>query len=147
MGEAEIGISDRPARLRLGDPGREREHLLDWERAIDDGGHLRKCIVCGCDSLYRNRSTPRLTVIVVVLALSVVAVGLAGYGTPPVLVAALVLVAAVDLVFLLRADWQLTCYRCRSTFRGMPIARYHRGWDVRTQRRVDGADQPSPGSS
>jgi hypothetical protein len=50
-------------------------------------------------------------------------------------------------VLWLRSEWRLTCYRCRSTFRGMPIARYHRGWDARTQRRIDAADQPSPGSS
>jgi hypothetical protein len=147
LGQAEVSLEERPARLRVGKPGEEREHFLDWERAIDDAGQLRKCVLCGCDTLYRNRSTPRLTVIVAVLALSVVAVGLAGYVTPWALVATLLVVAAVDLVLWLRSEWRLTCYRCRSTFRGMPIARYHRGWDARTQRRIDAADQPSPGSS
>jgi hypothetical protein len=147
LGDAEVSLDERPARLRLGKAGQERELFLDWERAIDDGGHLRKCILCGCDTLYRSRSMPRLTVIVVVLALSVVAVGLAGYGTPPTLVAALVVVTAIDVVVWLRSEWRLTCYRCRSTFRGMPLARYHRSWDARTQRRIDGANQPSPGSS
>jgi len=147
LGDAEVSLDERPARLRLGEPGREREHFLDWERAVDDGGHLRKCVLCGCDTLYRSRSTPRLTVIVAVLALSVVAVGLAGYGTPSLLVAALLVVAAIDVVLWMRLEWRLTCYRCRSTFRGMSIARYHRVWDARTQRRIDAADQPSPGSS
>jgi len=147
LGDAEVSLDERPARLRLRDAGREREHFLDWERAVDDGGHLRKCILCGCDTLYRSRSMPRLTVIVAVLALSVVAVGLAGYGTPPILVAALLIVTAIDVVLWARSEWRLTCYRCRSTFRGMSIARYHLGWDARTQRRIDGANQPSPGSS
>lgn len=147
LGDAEVSLDERPARLRLGEPGREREHFLDWEQAVDDGGHLRKCVLCGCDTLYRSRSTPRLTVIVAVLALSVVAVGLAGYGTPSILVAALLIFAAIDVVLWMRLEWRLTCYRCRSMFRGMPIARYHLGWDARTQRRIDGANQPSPGSS
>jgi hypothetical protein len=145
LGSAEVSLDERPARVRLGEAG--TEHFLDWERAIDDGGHLRKCIVCGCDALYRNRSTPRLTVIVVVLALSVVAVGLAGYGTPPLLVGAMVLALVADLVLRALGRWRLSCYRCRSTFAGMPIARYHRGWDARTQRRIDAAAQASAGSS
>jgi hypothetical protein len=145
LGEAEVSLDERPARVRLGEPA--VEHFLDWERAIDDGGHLRKCIVCGCDALYRNRSLPRLTLIAVALGLSVVAVGLAGYGTPPVLAGALVAAIVADLVLRVLGRWQLSCYRCRSTFRGMPIARYHHRWDARTQRRVDAAAQPSPGSS
>jgi len=147
LGDAEVSLHERPPRLRLGAPGAEREYFLDWERAVDDGGHLRKCVLCGCDTLYRSRSSPRITIIGAVLAVSVVAVGLAGYGTPSSLVAALLLVIAIDLVLLMRSEWRLTCYRCRSTFRGMPIARYHRGWDARTQRRIDSASQPSPGSS
>jgi len=147
LGDAEVSLDQRPARLRLGRPGNEREHFLDWERAIDDGGHLRKCIVCGCDTLYRSRSSPRLTVIVAVLGFSIGAVGLAGYGTPPVLLVATFIAVTIDLVLFLRSWWRLTCYRCHSSFRGMPIARYHQTWNARTQRRIDGANQPSPGSS
>ncbi|MBM4111275.1 MAG: hypothetical protein FJ254_07980 [Phycisphaerae bacterium] len=90
---------------------------------------------------------PRLTIIVAVLALSVVAVGLAGYGTPTIVVATLLVVAAIDVVLWMRSEWRLNCYRCRSTFRGMSIARYHRSWDARTQRRIDSLSQASPGSS
>lgn len=147
LGTAEVSLDERPPRLRVGPPGSERDLFLDWERAIDDGGHLRKCILCGCESLHRTRSLPRVTPIVLVLGLTIVAVGLAGYGTPPLLVVSAIAASVIDLAFLLLGKVRLACYRCRSTFTGMPIARYHRWWDARTQRRVEAHRHASAGSS
>ncbi len=147
LGIAELDPAERAPRLCVGPEGRQREFYLDWERAIDDGGHLRKCVLCGAEPLYRSRTLPRLTGIVGGLAVGIIAIGLAGHDVPTSVFVALGAVAVLDLAFLFLGRSQLSCYRCRTTYRGMPIARYHRAWGAATQRRIDASGQPSAGSS
>jgi len=45
IGRVEVIESQRPTRVHI-EPA-AREVMLDWEGAVDDAGHLRKCLACG----------------------------------------------------------------------------------------------------
>lgn len=125
---------DRPTRVQL-DGGR-REVLLDWEGAIDDAGHLRKCIVCGCPEVFREKAFPQVTILVLVLAFAGAAIGIVGQTRiPPWMLITMAVVLVIDIAILVLARQRLVCYRCRTTFRDLPIARYHRTWDRATADR------------
>lgn len=112
-------------------PGTQREVFLIWEGALDDGGHLRRCVACGCPSMFRTKSFPQITVIVVILAFAGAVVAALGYAADPKVLTAMVLVLLVDVGILVFSRQLLVCYRCRSTYSNLPIARYHRRWDSR----------------
>ncbi len=80
LGRVEVDPAQRPSLVRLtldakagpdakGAPGlsappatgpaEPHEHFLNWDEALDDAGQLRRCVVCGCSSLYRPRSCRR----------------------------------------------------------------------------------------
>lgn len=123
----------RPTRV-VAQPG-GREVFLSWDSALDDAGHLRRCVACGCNTMFRTRSFPQVTLIVVVLAFAGAVLGLLGYATDPVVLSVLFVVLALDVGTLLFARKLLVCYRCRSTYGDVRIARYHRRWDRREAER------------
>ena len=103
---------------------------LNWDRALDDEGHLRRCPVCTCPDLFRRRRLPQLTAFVLVLAAAAVGMVLYGVGLPLLALVVLVAVAIVDGLIFLFSRYVLVCYRCRSEFSGMPIGRQQAGWEV-----------------
>jgi len=133
IGRMEIDPDARPTRVRP--PGAERDVFLEWEGAVDDAGRLRKCVVCGCGDLFREKVFPQVTGLVVVLAFTGATVGVFGsvlsrqqtITTP--LLAVMVAVLLADVGILLFARSRLVCYRCRTSYHDVPIARYHRSWD------------------
>lgn len=127
LGRIEIDPAERPTRVRLEQTG--REVFLDWDRALDDASQLRRCVVCGCPDLYRSKAFPQVTVLVVVLAFAGAAIGTLGLATTPLVFGAMVAVLAADVSILIFARPRLVCHRCRSSYHGLAIARYHRGWD------------------
>ncbi len=126
IGRIEVDPSLRPTRVSI--VGTEREVFLDWETALDDAGHLRRCVACGCQDLYQAKAFPQVTGLVVVLAFAGAIIGALGFATPPVLLV-MVGVLAVDVAILLFARKRLVCHRCRTSFHGLSIAQYHPGWD------------------
>ena len=126
IGRIEIDPSLRPTRVSIVQTG--REVFLDWDSALDDAGHLRRCVACGCQDLYQAKAFPQVTGLVVVLAFAGAIVGALGFATPPVLLV-MVGVLVADVAILLFARKRLVCHRCRTSFHGLPIARYHPGWD------------------
>jgi hypothetical protein len=130
LGRVEVDPVQRPTRAPIA--GTDREVFLDWDAAIDDAGRLRRCIVCGCRDLYSARIFPQVTGFVVVLAFAGAAVGIfgrEGFATNPVVLGALVLVLLLDVASLIFRTYRLVCYRCRSTYSDLEIARHHQRWD------------------
>ncbi|UCD74113.1 MAG: hypothetical protein JSV91_10020 [Phycisphaerales bacterium] len=133
MGRIDVDPALRPTRVKIVDS--DREVFLNWETALDDGGRLRRCVACGCTDLFAEKVFPMLTGVVVVLAFAGFVVGALGFfgairfaGSPHVLVAMSVILV-LDVAILLFSRRRLVCYRCRSSFHGLPIARYYRSWD------------------
>lgn len=149
IGRATIDPAQRPVRVRIEAGPRSGEQVyIDWEGALDDAGHLRRCVSCG-GSLYRAKRLPQVTPFLSGLLVVAVVVAALGHSTSAWLVAGIVALAAVDLAILLLARPRLVCYSCASAFSRTPIARYITRWDSRAARaaRPRGADQPSSGSS
>ncbi len=127
IGRIEVDPARRPTRVSIAASG--REVFLNWDSALDDAGHLRRCVACGCTDLYRTKAFPQITGFVVMLAFAGAVVGALGYATTPPILAAMVVVLVADVAILLLARRRLVCYRCRSSFHDLPIAGYHRRWD------------------
>jgi len=134
-------MQQRPTRVSV--DGSKREVLLDWEGAVDDSGHLRKCLVCGCGDMFREKAFPQVTIVVIVLAFAGAALGVLNLVTTPILIA-MAVVLVVDVAILLLARQRLVCHRCRSTFTQLPIARYHSTWDRATADRYASAAGQQP---
>lgn len=137
LGRASIDPGERPPVVRLTNNGEPHELFLDWEGSLDDAGRLRRCPVCGCANLFRQRSVPAVTPFVIVLAFAGMVLALLGYADDPRVLVGLVVVLLTDVALLLLARTFLECYRCRSRFRGIPIARQHRRWDAALADRPD----------
>jgi len=107
-----------------------QEVFLNWDRAMDDEGHLRRCPICGCRELFVRKDFPQLTGFAVVamaagMALYLFAVDLFFWAFG--LMAAIVVLDVIIFFFTGRC---LVCYRCRSEFRDLPIRKDHPGWDL-----------------
>ena len=102
---------------------------LNWDRAIDDERHLRRCPACGCEDLYARHQFPRLTAFVMIALAAVVAIVMLGLGQLHYALIVLGLVGLVDAgVYLFFSGKVLVCYRCRSEYRDLPIGREARTW-------------------
>ncbi|MHC4217612.1 MAG: hypothetical protein ACYSU7_04065 [Planctomycetota bacterium] len=126
IGRIEVDPARRPTRVRLEDTG--RDVFLDWDTALDDAHRLRRCVVCGCNDLFKAKAFPQITGFVVVLAFAGAIVGALQLVDTLTLIA-MVVVLVADVSILLFTRQRLVCHRCRSSYHGLPIARYHRRWD------------------
>ena len=149
IGRATVDPAQRPVRVRIESGPRAGETVyVDWEGALDDAGHLRRCISCG-GPLYRAKRLPQVTPFLSGLLVVAVVVAALGQSTSAWLVAGIVTLALVDLAILLLARQRLVCYSCGSAFGQTPIARYITRWDSRAARAARPRDggQPSSASS
>ncbi|MHC4908357.1 MAG: hypothetical protein ACYTF9_01370 [Planctomycetota bacterium] len=126
VGRTTVDPAQRPTRVVL-DAG--EEVFLRWDTAMDDAGHLRRCVVCGAPDLYVEKAFPQVTGFVVVLAFTGAVVSALGYATAPPVLAAMVGILVLDLAIFLFSGRRLVCYRCRSSYHDLEIARYHKSWD------------------
>ena len=138
IGLIDVDSAQRPTRVRIG--GTDR--FLDWDIALDDGGHLRRCVACGCSDLFRAKAFPQITGFVIVLAFAGAVIGTLGFATTPPIFAAMVVVLVADVAILMFSRQRLVCHRCRSSYHGLPIARYHRSWDRTVAERHATAPKP-----
>jgi len=132
LGRVEVDAAVHPTRVRP--DGSDRDVILSWDSALDDAGQLRRCLACGCNDLYRVKGFPQITGFVVVLAFAGAVIGALGLATPPML-AGMIIVLIIDIGILFFVHESLVCYRCRTTYRNLPIARYHHRWDRTTAER------------
>ena len=124
--------ADRPPSV-VKPPAGGQEIYLDWDQALDDHGHLRRCPACGCRELFVRKNFPQVTGLLIVVFAVVVATYLA-LGKRHVIAAACVLmaVALIDAIVYLFTGKCVVCYRCRSTYRDLPIGKDQRGWELST---------------
>ena len=137
LGQIELTSGATPARVSTEN---DREVYLDWEGAHDDEGHLRHCLSCGCNTLYRHRRMPRVTGFVIVLAIALGLGGILGLATGLPFLIAMVIVLLLDVAILMLSRETLECYRCRSSYRDLDIAQYHQRWDGDTAARITADD-------
>ncbi len=131
IGRVEIDAAQRPPIVRVAQrDGGSQEVFLHWDQAVDDAGCLRHCIACG-GRLYRTRTLPQVTPVVVVLAAAGVVIAALGFAANPWVYGALITVLLLDIMVLALARDRLSCYRCASRFDDLRVARYHRRWDPR----------------
>lgn len=120
------------ASANSGNPSSDKpaaEVFLNWDSAVDDAGQLRRCVVCGCGDLFREKAFPQVTGFVVVLAFAGAVIGALGLATRPPVLTAMAIVLVLDVAILVFSQRRLVCYRCRASYHDLPIARYHRPWD------------------
>jgi hypothetical protein len=125
--------------------GPEVEYYLDWDRAFDDEGHLRKCPACGCEDLYRRSACPPLTGFVIVLVMGLVCLALWGLADAPLwlLMGALAVVIVANLLIIVLAPRHVVCYRCSSAYYDLPLSRRQTEWDAAVAERYrPGAPSP-----
>ena len=149
IGRVMVDPVQRPVRVRIESGPRVGEMVyIDWEGALDDAGHLRRCVSCG-GALYRAKRLPQVTPFLSGLLVVAVVVAALGHSTSPWLVAGIIALALADLAILLLARPRLVCYSCGSAYSQTPIARYITRWDSRAARAAKprSADQASSGSS
>lgn len=127
QGRIRVDPAQRPSRVSLEEG--EGEVFLTWDGTLDDAGHLRRCLACGCPNLYRFRSLPSVTPIIVIVAFAGAAVGILGYATNPLVLATLLIVLLAEVAIILVARTRLVCYRCRSRYDETVIAPYHTAFD------------------
>ncbi|MDP6987005.1 MAG: hypothetical protein QGG74_03065 [Phycisphaerales bacterium] len=126
LGAIDLPTGDTPSKVQT---DLDRVVFLDWERSQDDEGHLRRCLSCGGDTLYRHRRFPQITGFIAVLALALGLGAILGLATGWPVFIAMLIVLAFDIAILLFSPETLECYRCRSSYRDLDIARYHARWD------------------
>ena len=146
IGRLDVDPSLRPTRVTV--VGTGREVFLDWEAALDDAGHMRRCVACGSRDLFRDKAFPQVTLFVVLLAFAGAVLGALGYATTPPMLGAMGVVLVLDVAILLFSKRWLVCYRCRTRYHGMPIAKYHRRWDRSVAERYpapprNGSEKPA----
>lgn len=140
-GRITVDPTKRPPRVSIAEDG--SDVFLDWDGSLDDEGHLRKCLICENANLFRVRSLPSVTPILVILALAGFAVSVLGYANNPIILALMGVVLIAELVILVIVRTQLVCYRCRSTYADTPIPKYHDLFDPQ----VADLDENQPGST
>jgi hypothetical protein len=132
IGRARVDAAARPVLVRVRGRGGEQEVFLNWDGAVDDAGQLRTCVACGCPHLFRQRSLPRFTPFVLVLAAAGFVLGVMGYSNDPIVLAALIALLVLDVGALVFARTLLVCYRCRSRYGRARVARYIARWNSQT---------------
>jgi len=103
---------------------------LDWDRAVNDAGQLRRCPVCGSKHLFVRPDVPRLTVFVALLIIT--AMGMIAIGAREVWMVLLVLlvVAAADTMVRFLSGTSIVCRRCHSEYRGSPLPSAPVDWEA-----------------
>ncbi len=136
----DVDPDNPPAVVRPGGAGVEtdksepvrdgKEVYLNWEQAVDDQGHLRRCPVCSCRELFARKDFPQVTGFLIVVGAAIVAMGMFGAGWVVEAFVVLGAVAVIDAAIFIFTKRCVVCYRCRSEFRDLPIRRDHPTWEL-----------------
>ena len=109
---------------------------LNWDRAIDDEKHLRRCPACGCEDLYVRNQFPQLTAFVMIALAAVIAIVMLGLGQLYTALVVLGILGLIDAgVYLFFSGKVLMCYRCRSEYHDTPIGKKVRTWQADIEER------------
>ncbi len=126
-GQFSIDLDERPSTVVVEPSG--EEIYVEWNSTVDDSGHLRGCIMCGAE-VFRERTFPQITGIVVVLAFAGAVAGILGLVTTWVMLFAMGIILAIDILILTLRFNRLVCYKCGTRYSNLSIASYHERWDA-----------------
>ncbi|MBC8309654.1 MAG: hypothetical protein ISR75_01020 [Phycisphaerales bacterium] len=126
-GQFSVDLLEQPSAIKVGPDG--DEIYLEWNSTVDDSGHLRGCIACGGE-VFRERTFPQITGIVVVLAFAGAVAGILGLVTTWPMLIAMGVVLAIDIGILTFSFTRLVCYECDTRYSKLNIAKYHEPWDA-----------------
>lgn len=118
--------------------GHKQEYFLDWDRAFDDEGHLRKCPSCGCEAMYYIKTFPGMNVFIFVLVVTLVFFAFYQFNHEEQVVPIAAIVGAAVLANLFLAWYsprRLVCYRCGRAYYGVKISPRMGEWDPVVQEK------------
>jgi hypothetical protein len=121
-----VAIEQRPSKIKLEQSG--DDIFLDWNSTVDDSGRLRSCVLCQSE-VFRERTFPQITGIVIVLAFAGGVAGLLGLVTTWPMLIVMMTVLIIDIVILILSFNRLVCYKCGTRYSHLNIAPYHQKWD------------------
>lgn len=99
---------------------------------VDEKGALKRCGICGCQDLYRQKDFNTklgLWVVAIIIGLALVF----NDHLIPILIAG----ALLDLVLYFALGDIVICYQCRAIYRGMPISDIVEGFDLKVHDRYE----------
>jgi hypothetical protein len=128
-----VSLEARPSKVKAVPSGDEL--YLNWNATVDDSGRIRTCILCGHD-LYKERSFPQVTGIVVVLAFAGGIAGLTGFLTTWAMLGAMLVVLFFDFAILILDKTRLVCYGCNAKYKKTPIAPQFSKWDKQRAEQI-----------
>ncbi|MBI1348346.1 hypothetical protein GC163_18885 [bacterium] len=112
-----------------------------WSRTIGPAdrvqGSPQRCLVCGCDDLWRQKDFPILLGLVMV-GTGVISSSIAIYYYQPVLSMVILMgFALIDMLLFLVMPDCLVCYRCHARFRGTGVVNpdHHPKFDLELNER------------
>ncbi len=110
-----------------------------WSRPVTeddfDGDTPTRCLVCGCDDLWRQKDFPQwLGLLMVAMGIIFSTIAWAGHR-PATALGILMFFALVDLLLYTFMGDMLVCYRCRARHRRMPINEDHADFDLEVAER------------
>lgn len=116
-----------------------------WSRdtGVEDyqNGRLRRCRICGCDDLWRQKDFPPALGLAIVATAAISSSIAWGYYRPLLALSFLFAAALLDMaLFLLMRD-MLVCYRCGARHRRTPIDQQHPKFDLETAERYRQLEQ------
>lgn len=104
-------------------------------------GRLRRCRICGCDDLWRQKDFPPALGLAIVATAAISSSIAWGYYRPLLALSFLFAAALLDMaLFLLMRD-MLVCYRCGARHRRTPIDQQHPKFDLETAERYRQLEQ------
>tara|TARA_B100000959_G_scaffold36828_1_gene35449 strand:- start:4571 stop:5017 length:447 start_codon:yes stop_codon:yes gene_type:complete len=126
IGQFSVDLLEQPSTVMVGPDG--DEIYLEWNSTVDDSGHLRGCISCGGE-VFREKTFPQITWIVVVLAFAGAVASILGLVTTWLMLIAMAIVLTIDVGILTLSYTRLVCYTCDTRYSKLNIAKYHEPWD------------------
>jgi hypothetical protein len=110
-----------------------------WTKPIDERDFSadapRRCLICGCDDLWRQKDFPPQ------LGLAIVAIGIVSstiavaYMRPTLAIGILMFFALADMILFSIMRDALVCYRCHARYRGAVIGESHPKFDLELNER------------
>ncbi|MDP1797954.1 MAG: hypothetical protein Q8K78_10750 [Planctomycetaceae bacterium] len=110
-----------------------------WTKAVEQRDYSadspHRCLICGCDDLWRQKDFPPQ------LGLAIVAAGIisstiaVAYMQPTVALGILMVFALADMALFAVMSDALVCYRCHARYRGAVIGENHPKFDLELNER------------
>lgn len=134
-------------------PGCERSRLTEvdaskatlecdechWSRAVREDdfetGVPRRCVVCGCDDLWRQKDFPQTLGLALVVLGAVLSTIAWAYYQPAIALGILLAFALADMVLFVVMKDVLVCYRCQARYRDATLRDDHPRFDLETAER------------